>query len=154
MNPLALPLLPLRIAAQALDDLHTLAVAARDVQTRADRVESVLVELLELGRRVDRTGVEMLEMARTIDDRAEAVLALGERIDIRGAAIVEEGHALRASASEVTARAGQVLEALPLLERAVAMAEPLEGAVERLGRVADRLPGGRPRRAPDAPPGP
>ena len=37
---------------------------------------------------------------------------------------------------------------LPTLQRAVGLAEPLEGAVERLGRVIDRLPGSaRQRRA-------
>jgi hypothetical protein len=29
------------------------------------------------------------------------------------------------------------------MQRAVEMAEPLEGAVERLGRMVDRLPGAR-----------
>jgi hypothetical protein len=31
------------------------------------------------------------------------------------------------------------------MQRAIEMAEPLEGVVERLGRVADRLPGSRAR---------
>ena len=34
-------------------------------------------------------------------------------------------------------------DALPALQRAVEIAEPLEGVVERVGRLADRLPGGR-----------
>ena len=46
--------------------------------------------------------------------------------------------ALRAQAvAEVGA---QVVESLPTLERAVTMATPLEGAVERVGRLVDRLP--------------
>lgn len=36
-----------------------------------------------------------------------------------------------------------IREALPVFERVAEMAEPLEGTVTRLGRLADRLPGGR-----------
>ena len=39
-------------------------------------------------------------------------------------------------------------QALPILEQAVALGAPLEGAVERIGRIVDRLPGGR-RGAPE-----
>ncbi len=42
--------------------------------------------------------------------------------------------------------AGELAEALPTIEQAVTMVSPLEGAVERLGRTIDRLPGGRSRR--------
>jgi hypothetical protein len=53
------------------------------------------------------------------------------------------------AAGEVAQRGAQVAEALPYLERAVTMVEPLEGAVERLGRIVDRLPGAaRARRRP------
>jgi hypothetical protein len=38
---------------------------------------------------------------------------------------------------------------MPTLERALQMASPLEGAIDRFGRLVDRLPGGAPRR-PDA----
>jgi hypothetical protein len=160
VNLLALPLLPARLAVRALDDVHTLAVVAKDVGSRLDTLERSLDEILRLGRAIETTGGEMLRMANVMDERAGAVLALGERIDVRadaiigmgtrlddrGAAIVAEGHQIRAAAGDVTATAAQILEALPLLERALAMAQPLEGAVERLGRVADRLPGGKPRR--------
>ena len=44
-------------------------------------------------------------------------------------------------------RAGELVEALPTIEQAVTMVSPLEGAVERLGRTIDRLPGGRGTRA-------
>jgi hypothetical protein len=35
---------------------------------------------------------------------------------------------------------------LPTLERAIEMASPLEGAIDRVGRLVDRLPGGAARR--------
>lgn len=154
---LALPLLPARLAVRALDDIHALAVVATDMHTRADRLESRLDDIMRLGESIEATGDELLRMAHRIDERAASVLTLGERIelraesvldlgariDARGGEIVAEGAQIRAAAVEVTTRAGQILEALPLLERAISMAEPLEGAVERLGRIADRLPGGR-----------
>ena len=38
---------------------------------------------------------------------------------------------------------------IPTLERAIALASPLEGAIDRFGRFVDRLPGGqRPRSGP------
>jgi hypothetical protein len=43
----------------------------------------------------------------------------------------------------VAERGAEVAGALPVLQRAVGIAEPLEGAVERLGRMVDRFPGGR-----------
>jgi hypothetical protein len=36
-----------------------------------------------------------------------------------------------------------IREALRILERVAELAQPLEGTVTRLGRLSDRLPGGR-----------
>lgn len=158
MNPAALALLPPKLLLRALDDLHRIAVVAEDVNRRVGRLEAMLDESLTLGRDLETMGSEVLTLFRRLDRRAVAllklgeqmeahassVLHLGERIDERGHQIVAEGKALQVSAREVTESAAHVLEALPLLERAISLTEPLEGAVERLGRVADRLPGGRP----------
>ena len=70
------------------------------------------------------------------------VVALGERMDARSDAILAQGERIEAAAREVADRGAQLAEALPVMQRAIEMAEPLEGVVERLGRVADRLPGG------------
>jgi hypothetical protein len=151
---------------RALDDLHTLAVSAGEVtatvrrlEERADRIEQMLGDALDVGRRIEDMGEGVLTLGRRIDKRAQAILALGERIDARaegvlamgermegvGREIMAEGRDIRAAASEVADRGAEVAAALPLLQRAVEMAGPLEGAVERLGRMVDRLPGGRGR---------
>jgi hypothetical protein len=67
------------------------------------------------------------------------VQELGERIDVRGAEIVDR-------ASGVVETATELITVLPTLERALQMATPLEGAIDRFGRLVDRLPGGAARR--------
>ena len=57
------------------------------------------------------------------------------RVDERGAEIVER-------ANRVTETGAELIAVLPTLERAVEMATPLEGAIDRFGRLVDRLPGG------------
>jgi hypothetical protein len=141
---LASPLLiPPKLLLRALDDLHTIATVAEDANARLARLEASADALVVIGAQME--------------EHARSVLELGGKIDERGKQIVAEGKIIQDRAREVSDRAGQVLEALPLLERAIALAQPLEGAVERLGRVADRLPGGRAagraRRA-DGPPRP
>jgi hypothetical protein len=169
-------LLPSRMALRALADLESIArapgrLAERldGLAERADRIEVTMVHGVDaavaLERRADAALVlaeqaltrfdALLAAAERLDARAVAVLELGERVDARGAQVAEEGRLLREAAAEVALRGAQVAEALPLLERAVTMAEPLEGAVERFGRIVDRLPGaagarrGRPMPPPD-----
>jgi hypothetical protein len=64
---------------------------------------------------------------------------LGQRVDQRGAEIVDR-------ANRVTETGAELIAVLPALERAVEMATPLEGAIDRFGRLVDRLPGGAARR--------
>ena len=134
MNPL---LLPPRLMLRALEDLHTLALAA----ARLERVEAGLNE------RADK----IIAMGEQIDRRAEALLELGEKLVELGGrtdAILAQGERIEAAAREVADRGAELTAALPVMQRAIEMAEPLEGVVERLGRVADRLPGGARGRAP------
>jgi hypothetical protein len=63
----------------------------------------------------------------------------------RSSEILAQGERVVAAAREVADRGAELAAALPVMQRAVEMAEPLEGVVERLGRVADRLPGARTR---------
>lgn len=155
VNPL---LLPPRLLLRALDDLHQIAVAARDIgprlttlQERADSIEDQLGEAIGIAGEIEARGREAIEMAGRIDARAEAVLALADRVDERASEIMAEAKVIQLTAAEVAVRGGQVAEALPLLQRALELAEPLDGTVKRLGRLVDRLPegarGGRPGRA-------
>ena len=134
---------------RALDDLHQIAVAARDIgprlttlQARADSIEEQLGEAIEIARQIEARGREAIGMAERIDARAQAILDLADRVDERAAEIMAEAKVIQLTAAEVAVRGGQVADALPLLQRALEIAEPLESTGERLGRLVDRLPGG------------
>jgi len=71
---------------------------------------------------------------------------LGERVDKRGTEMVEAGDEIVASAARLSETGSELIGALPALERAIEMASPLEGAIDRFGRLVDRLPGGAARR--------
>ena len=146
MNPL---LLPPRLLLRALDDLHQIAVAARDIgprlttlQDRADSIEEQLGDAIVIAREIELRGREAIGMAERIDARAEAILDLADRVDERASEIMAEAKVIQLTAAEVAVRGAQVAEALPLLQRALELAEPLDGTVKRLGRLVDRLPDG------------
>jgi DNA repair ATPase RecN len=133
VNPL---LIGPKLVLRALDDLHAIAEAARDLPTRIDALEDRLEHIevqastaIDVARDINQTAATAMAVAEQVDVRLLAVLALGERIEVRAQQVAEVGT--------------QVVAALPTLERAVLMATPLEGAVERVGRLVDRLPGGR-----------
>jgi hypothetical protein len=71
---------------------------------------------------------------------------LGKRVDKRGAEIVDRGDEIVAGAASVAETGSELIGMLPALERAIEMASPLEGAIDRFGRLVDRLPGGQARR--------
>jgi len=66
---------------------------------------------------------------------------LGDRIDVRGGEIADR-------AGQVVETGAELIAVLPAFERALEMATPLEGAIDRFGRLVDRLPGGATRRRP------
>ena len=70
------------------------------------------------------------------------MIEIGERVLELGDILMERS--TLADRAKDADRGADVAAALPTLQRAVSI-EPLEGAVERLGRAIDRLPGGRPR---------
>lgn len=136
MNPL---LLPPRLALRALDDLHTLArtaseavVVLRRLEARAERLEATLDDALEVGRAVERRAGELSALGDRTEERLDALLAAAEL----------HSTAIQASAREVATGATELASAVPTLRRAVELAEPLEGAVERIARVVEFLPGG------------
>lgn len=142
-NPLTLVFPPLLVL-RALDDLHELAVASRSIA----RIDSVLA-LVEgdLIGRVDELEARLggvLELAGRIETGLPSIGALLERLD-----------ELNAQLGAIAELAQPVSEVLPAVERInesvskltettatlAAAAGPLQGASERLGRIADRLPG-------------
>ncbi len=168
MNPL---LVPPRLAQRAIDDLGSVAgvVAGAPDELRAmDRRAREIVRLLT---RLARTGDRMLERADVLIERTDAVLdrtdAVLQRLDDLDRRAVELGHRAQelghlsdriedlvhglmaqatvvgASADAIAHEAAEVAKVLPTLARAVEIAEPLEGAVDRVAWIVDRLPGGR-----------
>ena len=112
-----LPIDP-RLYLRAFEDLHQLAGAAV-------RIVDDVHDVAEVARRLD--GLE----ARVAS--AEATLA--EAVEIARGLLAMD------------ARAAEVLETVQILNTSAvtlaAAVEPLQGVTERLGRIADRLPGGR-----------
>jgi methyl-accepting chemotaxis protein len=134
------PLLILR----ALDDLHELAIASRNLSA-IDRVLAVVEG--DLARRADE-----------LEDRLGSVLSLAERIESglpSIEALLKRLDELNSQLGNIATLARPVTEVLPAVERInesvsvltettstlAAAVGPLQGASERLGRIADRLPG-------------
>jgi hypothetical protein len=139
VNPLLAGLLvPPKLVLRALDDLHTLATTAETaiellarLDARAERIETQLDNGIALGRKLEARGAEITE--------------LGQQFDKLGDALMAEARSTQAVGREIALRGGEIAAALPLLQRALDLGEPLEGAIERAGRIVDRLPGGRGR---------
>ena len=161
MRVLGLPIEPPQVVInRALADLGAIARLARAAPAKLDRI-------LELGAQLTRIGRGVLEVTERLDRRAEAVLRMGESLDARAAELVALGSRMEALGERIDVRGAEIVEGatavvetgdeliavLPALERALEMASPLEGAIDRFGRLVDRLPGGARRRAGE-PPGP
>ena len=120
---MALPLLigP-RLVLRALDDLHAIAIASRELTAIEARLTAQLGE-------VDRRGGEILEAIDRADERAAGLLAALDRIDEDLPSLAEAVESIRS---------------LEAATKTLALAvEPLQGTAERLGRISDRLTGRR-----------
>ncbi len=144
---------PQTVVNRIVSDVGAVARMARTAPAQFNR-------MLELGEEIATTGRAVLEIAERLDRRAEAVLSIGQRLDERAGAMLELGTRIEVLGGEVNSRGAQIVDSatqvaetgselisvLPTLERALQMASPLEGAIDRFGRLVDRLPGGAPRR--------
>lgn len=153
VNVLSPLVVPPKLLVRALDDLHqlaTVAVRASDqidrLLTLGERIDERTAALLALGERIEGRTDAMLALGERMEGHADAILRTGQHLGAQGEQLIAHGVLLEERAQEVSDRAREVLEALPLLEKAIGLAMPLEGAVERIGRVADRLPGGGQRK--------
>ncbi len=151
LRVLGLPIAsPPTVVNRILTDLGSVATLAREAPAQFDR-------LLELGEEIAGIGRDVLGIAQRLDERVDAMLELGERLDVRAAELVslgsemrEVGHRIESRGGEIVDSASRVVETgselitvLPAFERALEMATPLEGAIDRFGRLVDRLPGRR-----------
>ena len=134
--------LPHRLVLRALEDLHALAEAARSLPDVEARLTLKIDEL-------DTRAAEVLEAVAQAEATLADGIAIGERLDERTIAVLDRTDRVVAAAYGVTQAAEHIAQVLPSLEASAAAAtvlaqtaEPLQGLVERLGRIADRLPGG------------
>ncbi len=168
MRVLGLPLAsPDVVVSRAASDLAAVARAARRAPEQLDRLLDIGEQLvvlgrgvLELGERIDARAELILALGERIDAQAQAILGLGERIDGSADRLLELGTQMREVGEQIDVRGAEIVEratrvadtgnalvaALPTLERAIEMTTPLEGAIDRVGRLVDRLPGGTTRR--------
>lgn len=134
--------LPHRLVLRALEDLHALAEAAKSLPDVEARLTLKVDEL-------ETRAAEVLEALAQAEATLADGIAIGERLDERAIAVLDRTDRVVAAAYGVTQAAEHIIEVLPSLEASAAAAtvlaqtaEPLQGLVERLGRIADRLPGG------------
>ena len=118
---MALPfLIDPRLVTRALDDLHAIATAARELPA----IEARLTEQLQSAE------AELRRARKTADARAGALLAVLERLDAELPSMAEAVESIRSLDAATQTLAAAV--------------EPLQGTAERLGRISDRLIGRRP----------
>jgi hypothetical protein len=123
----------------ATQPARDIASLAPRVLERLDRLEQRADRVIELGEMLASQADRMLTLAEKLDARGEAVLHSGDKLVAEAARVVEQ-------AAHVNAQAAQLIAVIPTVEQAIGLVRPLEGAVERLGRMADRLPGGSARK--------
>lgn len=133
-------ILPPRLALRTLDDLHTLAATAERAVTLLERLDARAARLeLELERGI--------AVGQRLEQRGHDIAALGDQFEKLGDGLLAEARSTQAVGREIASSGAEIAAALPLLKRALDLGEPLEGAIERAGRIVDRLPGGRARGA-------
>lgn len=149
---------------ERLDALHQ---RGGDMLELGQRFEGLFGSVLEAADRLDARAEGVLEAFEKVQVRAQDILDMGERLDDRAAEILEafasfeeRGDALLALATRIeegTPELNRALEAIETLNEAAgtlaSTAQPMQGALERVGRIADRLPGSpRPPRTGTGPP--
>jgi hypothetical protein len=139
--------------AMTIAELIAIDRLVRSLPGQLDRGLAIGDEIIEIGRR-------MLEIAERLDQRGHTITELGERLDARALQLLEMGQSMHEvgiridatgtqivdRAGHVVATAGELITILPTVERALDLASPLEGAIDRFGRIVDRFPGSPPRR--------
>jgi hypothetical protein len=116
--------LPVELSTRLLQAAIEMPARLQELDERAARMQDQLDRALALGETIAANTAAMVEMAERVEARGESMMDLGERMLALGNAVSEQSEAII---------------------RALAIATPLEGTVERLGRALDRLPGGKAR---------
>lgn len=154
MRVLGLPILtPTDAATRFVTDLVAIERLVRTAPAQINQLLALAEEIVAIGHQV-------LEIAERLDARAEAFGQLGERLDQRAAELIVVGEQIPAMGDQIDVRGAEIVTTaervnqtaqelilmLPTLERALELATPLEGAIDRFGRFVDRFPGASPGR--------
>jgi hypothetical protein len=115
---------PFELSARLLQAAIEMPARLQELDERAARMQDQLDRALALGELIAANTAAMVEMAERVESRGASMIELGERMMALGNSVTEQSESIA---------------------RALAIATPLEGTVERLGRALDRLPGGKPR---------
>ena len=126
---------------RALNDLHTIAAVA-------ERAADTLEGLDNRAARMEVLGERFLDLGERLEAQAGEILEVGNSMDELGRSLHSQAKLMDAHAARVQTLGEEIVAALPTVERGISLVSPLEGAVERIGRVVDRLPGD-PRRGID-----
>jgi methyl-accepting chemotaxis protein len=117
VNPLLLPIeLPIRVMSRVVDDARLLASR---LDSRLETIQQQIGDVVRLAR----DGVMTIQ---TLDRHMQSM-----------AQNMRQVHDTLVSIDHQTERLN---EELPRVQRGFALLEPLEGTMERVGRVVDRLP--------------
>lgn len=148
-----------RRASELQARLDGILALGRTLQQRAERVTTSIemlderaAAIIELAERIVVVGEEITRVAQLIVDTGAQIVTTGNEIVVRGDRIVDRGDAIVERGDRIVDRGDQIVAAgvritaaVPAITRAVEIMEPLEGTVQRMGRIADRVPGGRRR---------
>lgn len=117
---------PASLTVRALDDLHQLAEASRWALQRRDDASATVQELKDQLTELIAVQRQAVETQRSLADLQAQLVELVTRLESspRAEAALKAMDDLRES-----------------LETLAGTTEPLQGAAESIGRVADRLPG-------------
>jgi len=139
-------------AVAAVDRLDARADAAVAAVDRLDARADAAIAAVD---RIDARAAGVLDGIDRVDARAQSVLDGVDRVLVALARVDN----VETQVAELVRLAAELQAGLPTLDEALesirslnvaagtlaAAAEPLQGTAERLGRIADRLPGLRPR---------
>lgn len=150
---------PFDVVKRALVDLAAVERLVRGAPAQinsmlglGEEIVAIGYRVLEIFERLDERAESMGELGERLDERAGQLIAVGEQMSTMGDHIDQRGSEIVASAELVSQTAHELMLVLPTLERALDLATPLEGAIDRFGRFVDRFPGASTTRRRQQPP--
>jgi methyl-accepting chemotaxis protein len=144
---------PQQIATRFIGDLLAVERLVRSAPAQvnqllalAEEIVAIGYQVLKIAERLDAGAESFGQLGERLDQRADELIVVGEHMRTMGDHIDDRGAEIITSAQRVNQTAQELMLMLPTLERALELATPLEGAIDRFGRFVDRFPGAGPAR--------